>query len=70
MADNPIDIADNGTVPSPGVHWISPDVWNRRAQVTTNACVLPAGAYGTSSPPVVWWAIAARPQIMKTRLRA
>ena len=28
MADNATDIADNGTVPSPGTHWISPDVWN------------------------------------------
>ena len=46
MADNPTDIADNGTVPSPGVHWISPDVWNRRAPVTTDACVAPIDAYG------------------------
>ena len=46
MADNPTDVADNGTVPSPGVHWISPDVWNRRAQVTTDACVAPVDAYG------------------------
>ena len=35
MADNSTDVADNGTVPSPGTHWISPDIWNRRAEVTT-----------------------------------
>lgn len=46
MADNPTDVADNGTVPSPGTHWISPDVWNRRAEVTTDACVQPVDAYG------------------------
>jgi hypothetical protein len=46
MADNNTDIADNGTVPSPGVHWISPDVWNRRAPVTTDACVGPVDSYG------------------------
>ncbi len=46
MADNPTDIADNGTVPSPGTHWISPDVWNRRSQVTTDACVQPVDSYG------------------------
>ena len=46
MADNATDIADNGTVPSPGVHWISPDVWNRRTQVTTAACVGPIDSYG------------------------
>ena len=46
MADNPTDMANNGTVPSPGTHWISPDVWNRRAEVTTNACVQPPDSYG------------------------
>lgn len=46
MADNSTDIADNGTVPSPGTHWISPDVWNRRALVTTDACLGPVDAYG------------------------
>jgi hypothetical protein len=46
MADNATDIADNGTVPSPGTHWISPDVWNRRTQVTTDACVQPLDSYG------------------------
>ena len=46
MADNSSDISDNGTVPSPGTHWISPDVWNRRTQVTTDACVRPLDAYG------------------------
>lgn len=46
MADNATDVADNGTVPSPGTHWISPDVWNRRMAVTTDACVQPVDAYG------------------------
>jgi hypothetical protein len=46
MADNATDVADNGTVPSPGTHWISPDVWNRRAAVATDACVQPADTYG------------------------
>jgi hypothetical protein len=46
MADNPTDVSNNGTVPSPGTHWISPDVWNRRMQVTTDACVQPVDAYG------------------------
>jgi hypothetical protein len=46
MADNATDVADNGTVPSPGTHWISPDVWNRRSPVTTDACVQPVDSYG------------------------
>jgi hypothetical protein len=46
MADNSIDISNNGTVASPGTHWISPDIWNRRALVTTDACVQPVDAYG------------------------
>ena len=46
MADNAQDIANNGTTPSPGTHWISPDVWNRRVAVTTDACVAPVDAYG------------------------
>jgi tyrosinase-like protein len=46
MADNPTDVTDNGTVPSPGTHWISPDVWNRRTQVATDACVAPVDSYG------------------------
>jgi Common central domain of tyrosinase len=46
MADNSTDISDNGSTPSPGTHWISPDVWNRRTQVTTDACVRPLDAYG------------------------
>ncbi len=46
MADNSTDISNNGTVASPGTHWISPDVWNRRAQVTTDACVQPLDTYG------------------------
>lgn len=39
MGDNAADILANGTVPSPGPHWLSPDIWNRRAEVTTDACV-------------------------------
>lgn len=39
MGDNAADIAANGSVPSPGPHWLSPDVWNRRAEVTTDPCV-------------------------------
>jgi hypothetical protein len=46
MADNPTDVSNNGSVPSPGTHWISPDVWNRRTQVTTDACVGPVDSYG------------------------
>jgi hypothetical protein len=46
MADNATDIADIGSVPSPGTHWISPDVWNRRSVVATDACVQPPDAYG------------------------
>jgi tyrosinase-like protein len=46
MADNPTDITDNGTTPSPGTHWISPDVWNRRTLVTTDPCVGPVDSYG------------------------
>lgn len=39
MGDNPTDIANNGSVPSPGPHWLSPDIWNRRAEVTTDGCI-------------------------------
>jgi hypothetical protein len=46
MADNATDVADNGTVPSPGTHWVSPDVWNRRGLVTADPCVQPVDAYG------------------------
>jgi Common central domain of tyrosinase len=46
MADNSSDISNNGTVASPGTHWISPDVWNRRTVVTTDSCVAPIDAYG------------------------
>ena len=46
MADNSMDISNNGSVASPGTHWISPDVWNRRTQLTTDACVRPLDAYG------------------------
>ena len=46
MADNATDIANNGTMPSPGTHWISPDVWNRRTLVATDACLAPVDSYG------------------------
>jgi hypothetical protein len=46
MADNAADVAANGATPSPPQHWISPDVWNRRAPVTTDACVQPVDADG------------------------
>ena len=46
IADNAMDVANVGTVPSPGTHWISPDVWNRRTRVTTPACVAPLDTYG------------------------
>ena len=46
MADNATDIANNGTVPSPGTHWISPDVWNCRTLVATDACLAPVDSYG------------------------
>jgi Common central domain of tyrosinase len=46
MADNGTDISNNGTMPSPGTHWISPDVWNRRNPVATDACVGPIDSYG------------------------
>ena len=39
MGDNDPDIAAGGTVPSSAPRWLSPDIWNRRAQVTTDACV-------------------------------
>lgn len=39
IGDNAADIAANGSVPSPGPHWLSPDIWNRRAEVTTDACI-------------------------------
>jgi hypothetical protein len=39
MGDNAADIAAGGTVPSPGPHWLSPDIWNRRAAVTTDTCI-------------------------------
>lgn len=38
MADNAADVAANGNAPSPGPHWLSPDIWNRRNPVTTDAC--------------------------------
>jgi hypothetical protein len=43
IADN---FADTGTLPSSPPRAISPDVWNRRAQVTTEACVSPPDANG------------------------
>jgi len=39
MGDNAADIAANGAVPSPAPHWLSPDIWNRRTEVTTDACI-------------------------------
>ena len=39
IGDNAADIAANGNVPSPGPHWLSPDIWNRRAEVTTDGCI-------------------------------
>ncbi|HEV2719751.1 MAG TPA: tyrosinase family protein [Thermoanaerobaculia bacterium] len=39
MGDNAADIAANGVPPSPAPHWLSPDIWNRRSAVTTDACV-------------------------------
>ena len=39
IGDNAADIAASGAVPSPGAHWMSPDIWNRRAPVTTDACI-------------------------------
>ncbi len=39
MGDNAADIAAGGVPPSPGPHWMSPDIWNRRAELTTDACV-------------------------------
>jgi hypothetical protein len=29
MGDNATDVANGGTIASPGPHWISPDIWNR-----------------------------------------
>jgi hypothetical protein len=34
MADNPADLANNGTPPSPSPHYISPDIWNRTSLAT------------------------------------
>ncbi len=39
MADNGSDVAANGNVPSPAPLTLSPDVWNRRAPVTTDGCI-------------------------------
>jgi hypothetical protein len=39
MGDNTADIAAGGVPPSPGLHYISPDIWNRRSEVTTDACI-------------------------------
>lgn len=39
MGDNAADIAANGSVPSPGPHWLSPDIWNRTSEVTTDTCI-------------------------------
>jgi hypothetical protein len=39
MGDNDADVAAGGNVPSPAPRWLSPDIWNRRAPVTTDACI-------------------------------
>ncbi|HEV8611031.1 MAG TPA: tyrosinase family protein [Thermoanaerobaculia bacterium] len=39
MGDNDPDIAANGNVPSLSPRWLSPDIWNRRTEVTTDACI-------------------------------
>lgn len=39
MGDNNADITAGGNVPSPAPHWLSPDIWNRRTEVTTDACI-------------------------------
>lgn len=39
MGDNAADIAAGGAVPSPGIHWMSPDVWNRRSEITSDTCL-------------------------------
>jgi Common central domain of tyrosinase len=39
MGDNDPDIAAVGNVPSPAPRWLSPDIWNRRTAVTTDACI-------------------------------
>lgn len=40
MGDNPPDINQNhGVPPSPPLHYVSPDIWNRRAPVTNALCL-------------------------------
>jgi hypothetical protein len=39
MGDNAADVTAGGAVPSPGPRWMSPDIWNRTAEVTTDACL-------------------------------
>lgn len=39
MGDNVADIAAGGVAPSPGPRWMSPDIWNRRSEVTTDSCI-------------------------------
>ena len=34
IADNATDLTNNGTVPSPPLHYVSPDIWNRNSQAT------------------------------------
>lgn len=46
MGDNATDIAASGTVPSPGPHWISPDIWNRT--VRHPSCLEPNSQAGTT----------------------
>jgi hypothetical protein len=46
MGDNATDIANNGTVPSPAPHWLSPDIWNRTAKHPS--CLEPNSQAGTT----------------------
>ncbi|HVK90640.1 MAG TPA: tyrosinase family protein [Mycoplana sp.] len=39
IGDNDADVIANGNLPSPAPHWLSPDIWNRRSEVTTDECI-------------------------------
>ncbi len=39
MGDNAADITAIGNVASPAPRWLSPDIWNRTAEVTTDLCI-------------------------------
>jgi len=39
IGDNAADIAANGVPPSPGIHYLSPDIWNRRNEVLSATCL-------------------------------